>query len=144
MDLKLEISRTQNERSESVDLNMVKVWLFLAALFGFLSVALGAFGAHSLKNILDAYGKSVYEKAVLYQMFHSMALLAVGVLQHLFKEISFSPAGFGFLIGILLFSGSLYFLAITGLKWLGAITPIGGLAFLFGWAWLIIGISRIR
>ena len=123
---------------------MVKIWFFLAALFGFLSVALGAFGAHSLKNILDEYGKSVYGKAVLYQMFHSMALFAVGVLQHLFKGISFSPAGFGFLIGILLFSGSLYVLAITGIKWLGAITPIGGIAFLFGWAWLIFGISRIR
>lgn len=123
---------------------MVKIWFFLAALFGFLSVALGAFGAHSLKNILDEYGKSVYEKAVLYQMFHSMALFAVGGLQHLFKGISFSPAGFGFLIGILLFSGSLYVLAITGIKWLGAITPIGGIAFLFGWAWLIFGISRIR
>jgi uncharacterized membrane protein YgdD (TMEM256/DUF423 family) len=123
---------------------MVKIWLFLAAFFGFLSVALGAFGAHSLKNILDEYGKSVYEKAVLYQMFHSMALFAVGVLQYLFRGIAFSPAGFGFLVGILLFSGSLYVLAISGLKWLGAITPIGGLAFLFGWAWLIFAILRIR
>ena len=123
---------------------MVKIWFFSAALFGFLSVVLGAFGAHSLKNILDEYGKSVYEKAVLYQMFHSMALFAVGVLQHLFKEISFSPAGFGFLIGILLFSGSLYVLAISGVKWLGAITPIGGLSFLFGWAWLIWALSKVR
>ena len=123
---------------------MVKIWFLLAALFGFLSVALGAFGAHSLKNVLDEYGKSIYEKAVLYQMFHSMALFAVAVLQHLFKETSFSPAGFGFFIGILLFSGSLHVLAITGLKWLGALTPIGGLAFLFGWAWLIFAISKIR
>lgn len=123
---------------------MAKVWLLSAALFGFLCVGLGAFGAHSLKNVLDEYGKSVYEKAVLYQMFHSVALLAVGVLQHLFKEISLSPSGFGFLIGILLFSGSLYALAITGLKWLGAITPIGGLAFLFGWAWLLFAILKIR
>jgi uncharacterized membrane protein YgdD (TMEM256/DUF423 family) len=123
---------------------MVKIWLFLATFFGFLSVTLGAFGAHSLKNILDEYGKSVYEKAILYQMFHSMALFAVGVLQHLFKAIPFSPAGFGFLVGILLFSGSLYVLAISGAKWLGAITPIGGLSFLFGWAWLIFAISRIR
>jgi uncharacterized membrane protein YgdD (TMEM256/DUF423 family) len=123
---------------------MVKIWLLLAATFGFLSVALGAFGAHSLKNILDEYGKSVYEKAVLYQIFHSMALFAVGVLQHLFKGISFSPAGLGFLIGILLFSGSLYVLAITGVKWLGAITPIGGLAFLFGWAWLLRALSKVR
>lgn len=123
---------------------MAKIWLLSAVLFGFLSVALGAFGAHSLKNVLDAYGKSVYEKAVLYQMFHSIALLAVGVLQHLFKEVSFSPAGFGFLIGILLFSGSLYVLAITGLKWLGAITPIGGIALLFGWAWLLWALPKVR
>jgi uncharacterized membrane protein YgdD (TMEM256/DUF423 family) len=122
---------------------MVKIWLLLAAFFGLLSVALGAFGAHSLKNILDAYGKSIYEKAVLYQMFHSMALFAVGVLQHLYKGISFSPAGFGFFIGILLFSGSLYVLAISGVKWLGAITPIGGLAFLFGWAWLLWALSKV-
>ena len=123
---------------------MVKIWLILAAFFGFLSVALGAFGAHSLKNVLDEYGKSIYEKAVLYQMFHSIALFAVGVLQHLFKEISFSPAGFGFIIGILLFSGSLYLLAISGVKWLGAITPIGGLSFLFGWAWLLWALSKVR
>jgi uncharacterized membrane protein YgdD (TMEM256/DUF423 family) len=123
---------------------MVKIWLLLAAFFGLLSVALGAFGAHSLKNILDEYGKSIYEKAVLYQMFHSMALFAVGVLQHLFKGISISPAGFGFLIGILLFSGSLYVLAISGVKWLGAITPVGGLSFLFGWAWLLWALSKLR
>jgi uncharacterized membrane protein YgdD (TMEM256/DUF423 family) len=123
---------------------MVKVWLLLAAFFGFLSVALGAFGAHSLKNVLDEYGKSIYEKAVLYQMFHALALLAVGVLQHLFRDISFSPAGFGFLIGILLFSGSLSLLAVTGLKGLGTITPIGGLAFLFGWAWLFWALSKVR
>jgi len=122
---------------------MVKIWLLLAAIFGFLSVALGAFGAHSLKNVLNEYGKSIYEKAVLYQMFHSMALLAVGILQHLFKGISFSPAGFGFLIGILLFSGSLYVLAITGIKWLGAITPIGGIAFLLGWAGFLWGLLKI-
>lgn len=123
---------------------MVKIWLLSAAFFGLLSVALGAFGAHSLKNILDEYGRSIYEKAVFYQMFHSMALFAVGVLQHLFKGISFSPAGFGFSMGILLFSGSLYVLAISGVKWLGAITPIGGLAFLFGWAWLLRALSKLR
>ena len=124
--------------------NMAKVWLMTAAIFGFLSVALGAFGAHSLKNVLDEYGKSIYEKAVLYQMFHAMALLAVGLLQHHFKEVPFGPAGWGFLAGIVLFSGSLYLLAITGIRWLGAITPFGGVAFLFGWLWLIYGISRLR
>ena len=69
---------------------MVKFWLVSAAVFGFLTMTLGAFGAHSLKNVLDDYGKIIYERAVLYQMFHTVALLAVGILQHLFKEISFS------------------------------------------------------
>ena len=117
---------------------MVKFWFVSAAISGFLSVALGAFGAHSLKNILDEYGKSIYEKAVLYQMFHTMALFVVGVLQHLAKETSFSIAGWGFLIGIVLFSGSLYLLAITDIKWLGVVTPLGGVAFLFGWFWLVL------
>ena len=138
--LKLEqgfpIEATKNE--------MVKFWFISTAIFGFLSVGLGAFGAHSLKNILDDYGKSIYEKAVLYQMFHTMALFAVGVMQHLNKETSFSVAGWGFFLGIILFSGSLYLLATTGIKWLGAITPIGGVAFLFGWFWLVVSIFKAR
>ncbi len=123
---------------------MVKFWLVSAAIFGFLSVALGAFGAHSLKNILDDYGKSIYEKAVLYQMFHTMALFIVGVMQHFNKETSLSVAGWGFFAGIILFSGSLYLLATTGIRWLGAITPIGGVAFLFGWFWLVFSIIKAR
>jgi uncharacterized membrane protein YgdD (TMEM256/DUF423 family) len=116
---------------------MVKFWLILSATLGFLTVALGAFGAHSLKNLLDDYGKSIYEKAILYQMFHSLALFGLGLLQHFMRQQSLAAAGWGFLIGILLFSGSLYLLAITGMKWLGAITPIGGISFLFGWSYLI-------
>jgi len=123
---------------------MIKFWLIAAAISGFLSVALGALGAHSLKNILDEYGKSIYEKAVLYQMFHTIALFVVGILQHLVKGTSFSIAGWGFLVGILLFSGSLYVLAATGAKWLGAITPFGGMAFLFGWFWLALMIIKGR
>jgi uncharacterized membrane protein YgdD (TMEM256/DUF423 family) len=123
---------------------MVKFWLISAAVSGFLSVALGAIGAHSLKNFLDDFGKSIYEKAVLYQMFHTVALFAVGVLQHLVKNTSFSMAGWGFFVGIILFSGSLYLLATTGIKWLGAITPIGGIAFLFGWFWLVLTIIKGR
>jgi uncharacterized membrane protein YgdD (TMEM256/DUF423 family) len=123
---------------------MAKFWLISAAASGFLSVALGAFGAHSLKNILDAYGKSIYEKAVLYQMFHTVALFAVGLMQHFDKVTSFSIAGWGFVVGIILFSGSLYLLAATGIKWLGAITPVGGLAFLFGWLWLVLAIIKGR
>ncbi len=123
---------------------MVKFWFLAAGIFGFLSVALGAFGAHSLKNILDDYGRSIYEKAVLYQMFHTMALFAVGLIQHFDKETSFSAAGWGFFVGIFLFSGSLYLLAVTGIKWLGAITPVGGVAFLFGWFWLVWTLAKGR
>lgn len=123
---------------------MVKFWLISTAISGFLSVALGALGAHSLKNILDEHGKAIYEKAVLYQMFHTVALFAVGVIQHFNRETSFSAAGWGFFIGIILFSGSLYLLATTGIKWLGAITPIGGIAFLFGWFWLVVSIIKGR
>jgi len=115
---------------------MVKFWFISAAISGFLSVALGAFGAHSLKNILDEYGKSIYEKAVTYQMFHTMGLFAVGLLQMFLKNTSLSISGWSFLTGIFLFSGSLYLLALTGFTWLGAITPLGGIAFLIGWAFL--------
>jgi len=125
-------------------MRMVKFWLTAAAISGFLSVALGAFGAHTLKNVLDDYGKSIYQKAVLYQMFHTIALFVVGTLQHLVKDTPFSIAGWGFLIGILLFSGSLYLMATTGTKWLGAITPFGGVGFLFGWFWLVITIIKAR
>ena len=123
---------------------MVKFWLISAAISRFLSVVLGAFGAHTLKNVLDEYGKSIYEKAVLYQMFHTIALFVVGILQPLVKDTSFSIAGWGFLAGIFLFSGSLYLLANTGVKWLGAITPFGGVAFLFGWFWLVATIIKGR
>ena len=115
---------------------MARAWLVLAAFSGFLSVALGALGAHSLKNVLDEYGRSIYEKAVTYQMFHTMGLFAVGLLQMFLKNTSLSLSGWSFLIGILLFSGSLYLLALTGATWLGAITPFGGIAFLLGWAFL--------
>ena len=123
---------------------MVKVWLVLAAALGFLSVGFGAFGAHSLKNLLDEYGKSIWEKAVLYQMFHTLALLAVGFSQLFFRNTSFSTAGLFFLSGILLFSGSLYLLAITGTKWLGAVTPFGGVAFLLGWVSFVYTIIKAK
>jgi uncharacterized membrane protein YgdD (TMEM256/DUF423 family) len=121
---------------------MSKFWLVLAAVSGLLTVALGAFGAHSLKYLLDDYGRSIYEKAVIYQMFHTAGLFVVGILQLYSKGKSYSMAGWGFLIGILLFSGSLYLLAITGMKWLGAITPIGGTAFLFGWACVVFALLK--
>lgn len=115
----------------------MKIWLISGAVFAFFSVALGAFGAHALKQILDDYGQSIWDTAVQYQMLHAAALLVLGLLQAHFREINFSPAGWAFIVGIILFSGSLYALAVSGIKILGAVTPLGGLAFLFGWSWLI-------
>lgn len=123
---------------------MAKSFLIIAALMGFFSVALGAFGAHALKSLLDEYGKSIYETAVHYQMFHTVALLAVALLQHIYKSLNLGPAGWAFILGTLLFSGSLYLLAVTGQKWLGAVTPFGGLAFLFGWAWAAYQLFKIH
>lgn len=105
----------------------------IAALAGFLAVALGAFGAHSLKNHLAQLGTTtVWEKAVLYHFIHAVMLFILAERPQLFK-----CAWYCFLAGIVLFSGSLYLLAVTGNHWFGPITPIGGVLFLVGWAWLI-------
>ena len=114
-----------------------KTILALGSVLGFLSVALGAFGAHALKDFLAAQNRlQTYETAVQYQFYHALALLAVGILALVKPQASFSGVGLCFLLGILIFSGSLYLLCATGIRWLGAITPIGGIAFLAGWAWL--------
>lgn len=111
-----------------------KFMLVSGSLLGFLSVALGAFGAHALKSFLTETGRlATFETAVQYQMYHGLALLLTGILALRFPEISFSLVGLLFLLGILIFSGSLYLLCATGIKWLGAITPIGGTAFLAAW-----------
>jgi uncharacterized membrane protein YgdD (TMEM256/DUF423 family) len=111
-------------------------FLALGAVFAFLSVALGAFGAHALRDKLSSYLLSVYEKGVLYQMYHALGLLAVGMLEHLTTGHAWllSAAGWIFTIGILLFSGSLYILSLSGKRAFGAITPVGGVCFLAGWA----------
>jgi uncharacterized membrane protein YgdD (TMEM256/DUF423 family) len=109
--------------------------LVLGCIFSFIAVSLGAFGAHGLKAVLDAYTLDIWKTAVLYQMFHALALLALGIIEMHFKT-DISLARWGFTFGILIFSGSLYLLALSGMKWLGAITPLGGLAFLATWAYL--------
>ncbi len=109
----------------------------LASISAMLAVALGAFGAHALKNRLDDYALGVFETAVQYHFYHSLALLAVGVLALSHAQSGLlRSAGWLFLVGMGLFSGSLYCLSLTGVKWLGAITPLGGLCFLAGWACL--------
>ena len=113
-------------------------YLMIGAISGCLVVVMGAFGAHALKEILDEYGKSIYNKAVLYHMFHSIALLILGLINKIQPELSLSISGLSFLFGIILFSGSLYILAITGIKPLGMITPIGGVLFIIGWVLLVL------
>ena len=105
----------------------------IGIIFSLLSVAIGAFGAHALKDQLNDYGKSIYEKAVLYQMFHSLAILFITILNQYIDGVDLSSSVWFFSIGILLFSGSLYILSITQIKWFGAITPIGGILFIIGW-----------
>jgi len=106
----------------------------LGALFGFLAVGLGAFGAHGLRGRLTPEDLAVFETAVRYQMYHALALLLVAAFLARSGDGGSSLAGWAFLAGILLFSGSLYLMVFTGARWLGAVTPMGGLAFLLGWA----------
>ena len=122
---------------------MFKIGLIIGSLYCFLTVILGAFGAHALKDTLDEYEKSIFDKAVLYQMFHGISILIVSIFNNMFNEIDFSIIIWFFTFGVLIFSGSLYILAITKAKWLGMITPIGGFLFIFGWLTLIIKLLKV-
>ena len=116
---------------------MAKLFITLASLSGMLAVMFGAFGAHALRARLDDYAMGVFETAVQYHFYHSLALLAVGIVALSQPQtVLLKSSGWLFLIGILIFSGSLYLLGITGIRWLGAVTPLGGLAFIGGWACL--------
>ena len=117
---------------------MDKTFLLLGAVAAFLAVALGAFGAHGLKSRLDANHLDIYKTAVLYHFLHALGMLIVALLPRTgtFPAESAEPVCWLLLAGILIFSGSLYLLAVTGVTILGAITPIGGLLFLVGWACL--------
>ena len=117
---------------------MNKTFLLVGALAAFLAVALGAFGAHGLRNRLSPEMLGVFETAVRYQMYHALALLLVSLMMGATGGWAIRAAGWAFTAGIVLFSGSLYLLAITGTSTFGAITPIGGLAFLVGWACVIV------
>ena len=112
---------------------MDRLFFTVGCLFGFLGVALGAFGAHVLKGHLEGDQLTIYEVGVRYQMYHAFALLAVACAYTRWPGRCLTASGWLFVVGILLFSGSLYALSLSGIRWLGAITPLGGLAFLFGW-----------
>jgi len=117
---------------------MDRTFIFVGALMGFVGVGLGAFGAHGLKGRLTAEMLAVFETGVRYQMYHALALLALGALMSRLEGRAVVVAGWSFTAGILIFSGSLYALALSGVTMLGAITPIGGVAFLIGWIALAI------
>ena len=119
-----------------------KLMVMLAGLFGFLGVGFGAFGAHALKARLTPELLAIYRTAVEYQFWHALALLAAGLLAMSRPGPLLAMSGWSFTLGILLFSGSLYALALSGVRVLGAITPIGGLLFLVGWVLLSIHAAR--
>jgi uncharacterized membrane protein YgdD (TMEM256/DUF423 family) len=121
----------------------MKIFVLLGAISGFLSVALGAFGAHVLEGRIPERYIDTWQKGVQYQMFHTLGLFIVALLATKWPNVSLIPlAGWIMFVGIILFSGSLYILSVTQIKVLGAITPFGGFAFLIGW--LLIGYAAIK
>jgi uncharacterized membrane protein YgdD (TMEM256/DUF423 family) len=119
------------------------LWIRLGAILGALAVAIGAFGAHGLKDRLEAlHTTATFETAAHYHLIHALALVGVGLVAVAGRSgPAVSVAGWGFTLGVLFFSGSLYALAVTGIKMFGAITPIGGVAFIVGWIALAVTAS---
>jgi uncharacterized membrane protein YgdD (TMEM256/DUF423 family) len=121
----------------------MKTFIIIGAINAFLSVALGAFGAHALEGTISQKYIDTWNTGVLYQMFHSIGILIIGVLMgNIAASSLLNWSGWLMLIGIVLFSGSLFVLSITGIKVLGAITPLGGVSFLIAWVLLIITAAK--
>jgi len=121
---------------------MSKTFFGLGAIFAFLAVAAGAFGAHALRARLAPDRMDLFELAARYQMYHSLALIAAAWAADRFQNGAANNSGWFFLVGILIFCGTIYGLAFGAPRWFGAITPIGGLCFLIGWAMLAIAALR--
>lgn len=121
---------------------MDRFFFIVGAIMAFLAVALGAFGAHALKNRLTPDMLEIFEVGVRYHMYHAFGLLAVAWATSRWPESNVTAAGWAFIVGIIIFSGSLYILSMTGMRWFGAVTPLGGLAFLIGWAILVWSVGR--
>jgi uncharacterized membrane protein YgdD (TMEM256/DUF423 family) len=116
--------------------SLSKVFLIIASISACTAVALGAFAAHLLKDKLSPDLFAIFEVGVRYHMYHALALFAVAWCVTQFPSSSVSVSGWLFIAGTVVFSGSLYILSMTGMRWLGAITPLGGISFLAGWIWL--------
>ncbi|MGB9149036.1 MAG: DUF423 domain-containing protein [Burkholderiales bacterium] len=120
-----------------------KIFLLLGSVGALLAVLLGAFGAHALKSKLNADMLAVFQTGVQYHFYHALGLLAVGLLaSHLPESAALRWSGWLMFAGIVIFSGSLYVLSTSGIRWLGAITPIGGVAFIVAWALLAIAVLK--
>ncbi|MDN3686769.1 DUF423 domain-containing protein [Cyclobacterium jeungdonense] len=121
-----------------------KIMLQLAAIFGALAVIFGAFGAHALEALLVKTGRlDTYETAVNYHFYYSLALLMVGILYQQNPTMTgLKLSAWFFLGGIIVFSGSLYLLCLSQVTWLGAITPLGGISFILGWAWIFVSFRK--
>ena len=120
-----------------------KLILSIASVSGMLAVGIGAFGAHALKNKLEASNLiSTYQTAVQYHFYHTLLLLALGLVMYKIESPMLNYATYATVSGIILFSGSLYALCMTNVRWLGAITPIGGLCFILGWLFLLLAVVK--
>jgi uncharacterized membrane protein YgdD (TMEM256/DUF423 family) len=125
---------------------MTQFFLAIAAVLGGISVGAGAFGSHALREQLSDRALAIFETGARYQMYHALALLAVGILINRAEIVppTLPIAGFAFMAGVLLFSGSLYVLSISGIKWLGAIAPFGGACLMLGWVCLAIAAFKYQ
>jgi len=122
---------------------MNKFFILAGAVSGFLGVSLGAFGAHALKDFLAVSQRTdTFETAVKYMFYHGLALILTGILQKEYPVSAINNAGWAFFVGMIIFSGSLFLLCATGVKMLGAITPIGGVAMIVGWVLLFWGVYK--
>lgn len=121
---------------------MSKFILMTASVFLALAVAIGAFGAHGLKTYLSTEMIQIYKTGVEYHFYHSLGLLFIGVIAISFPSELLKWSAISLVAGIILFSGSLYVLAISGVKWIGAITPFGGISFIAGWALLFLAVLK--
>ena len=122
----------------------MNAWLSVAAINGFLAVAFGAFAAHGLSGKIDAHALQTFETGARYQMYHALAIGLVAIAGRGTAASLANLSAWFFLVGIILFSGSLYLLAVTGVRMLGIVTPFGGLSFLIGWGLLAWAATRIQ